>query len=313
MRIGIIGAGMAGLSCAAALRTHSYQVTAFDKGRGPGGRMSTRRVPTSHGDASFDHGAQYFTARDPAFVAQTEAWYVAGIAARWPAVGKDAWVGTPAMSSPVRALSTSVDVRWGSRVELIERTTHGGWSLRGDGMTSERVDTLVVAVPAEQVSPLIDAHQPAFAAKARAVRSKPSWTMMAAFAERLPFAADCLRDAGIIGWAARNSAKPGRAGPESWVVQATPGWSETHLEDDAASVADALLAALADRLDGSLPATLSLAAHRWRYARAGALGCNMLWDGDLGLGLCGDWLLGPRVESAWLSGFHLARAIVVGA
>ncbi len=293
MRIGIIGAGMAALSCAVALRGRDYEVTAFDKGRGPGGRMSTRRVPTSQGDASFDHGAQYFTARDPAFVAQIEAWHAAGVAARWPAVGKDAWVGTPAMSSPVRALSTGLDVRWGAHVELIERTSDGGWSLRGDGISPERVDALVVAVPAEQVSPLIDAHHPAFAAQTRAVRSKPSWTMMVAFAEPLPFAPDCLRDAGIIGWAARNSAKPSRAGPESWVVQATPEWSQTHLEDDTASVADALLAVLATRLDASLPGALSLSAHRWRYARAGALGCTMLWDGDLKLGLCGDWLLGP--------------------
>ena len=30
---------------------------------------------------------------------------------------------------------------------------------------------------------------------------------------------------------------------------------------------------------------------------------------DIGLGLCGDWLNGGRVEGAWLSGFNLALAL----
>ena len=64
-RVLIIGAGMAGLSCAAALGSVGHAVTLIDKARGPGGRMSTRRVDTPLGQAAFDHGAQYFTARDP--------------------------------------------------------------------------------------------------------------------------------------------------------------------------------------------------------------------------------------------------------
>ena len=49
MRIAIIGAGMAGLSCADALRDEGHEIALFDKGRGPGGRMSTRRVDTPLG------------------------------------------------------------------------------------------------------------------------------------------------------------------------------------------------------------------------------------------------------------------------
>lgn len=312
MRVGIVGAGMAGLSCAAALRRHNFEVALFDKGRGPGGRMSTRRLSTTLGDASFDHGAQYFTARDPVFAAQVEAWQATGIAERWPAAGPGAWVGTPAMNSPVRALSTGLDVRWGTRVIQLEPGRERGWLLHGEGMAPERFDAVVIAVPAEQVSALIEACQPAFAAQARAERSMPSWTMMAAFAEPLPFGPDCLRDKAIIGWAARNSAKPGRTGPEAWVVQATPEWSTTHLEDDATSIAETLLAALAEATNAKLPVALGLAAHRWRYARSSGSGAVMLWDSDRRVGLCGDWLIGPRVESAWLSGFHLATAIIAG-
>lgn len=44
MRIGIVGAGMAGLACAEKLEKCGHMVFVLDKGRGPGGRMSTDRL-----------------------------------------------------------------------------------------------------------------------------------------------------------------------------------------------------------------------------------------------------------------------------
>ena len=61
MQFAIIGAGMAGIACADALQAAGHAVAVFDKGRGPGGRMSTRRMETPLGTVAFDHGAQYFT------------------------------------------------------------------------------------------------------------------------------------------------------------------------------------------------------------------------------------------------------------
>lgn len=66
----VIGAGMAGLTAAMALRRAGRSVHVLDKGRGVGGRMASRRI----GDATFDHGAQFITARDPRFVAAIGEW-----------------------------------------------------------------------------------------------------------------------------------------------------------------------------------------------------------------------------------------------
>jgi predicted NAD/FAD-dependent oxidoreductase len=70
---------------------------------------------------------------------------------------------------------------------------------------------------------------------------------MAAFAERLPIEADILREQGMIGWAARDSAKPGRSGPESWVIQAGPAWSAEHLEKPPDTVLAAVLRGFFER------------------------------------------------------------------
>ena len=64
-KVAVIGAGVAGLTCARELARSGVDVGVFEKARGGGGRAATRRT----GDYHFDHGAQYFTARDARFVA----------------------------------------------------------------------------------------------------------------------------------------------------------------------------------------------------------------------------------------------------
>ena len=47
--------------------------------------------------------------------------------------------------------------------------------------------------------------------------------------------------------------------------------------------------------------------NRWKEVSKNSIGFVALQD--IGLGLCGDWLNGGRVEGAWLSGFNLALAL----
>jgi predicted NAD/FAD-dependent oxidoreductase len=270
--------------------------------------MATRRITTAAGEAMFDHGAQYFTARDPAFQAQVAAWAADGMVARWPAAGADAWVGVPGMNAPVKALARGLDVQWGARVDALRRAD-GVWRLAGDGFDAGPFDAVLLAVPAENAAPLLQPWQADMAARAVTTPALPCWTVMAAFGGRVDFAADILREQGAVGWAARNSAKPGRTGPEAWVIQAGPDWSAAHLEETPDVVLPQLLGAFAACVGGGLPDLVAGVAHRWRYARSGAAGNGMLWDEGLRLGVCGDWLLGPRVELAWVSGTLLAGVV----
>ena len=322
-KVAIIGAGIAGLACAEALQAAGHAVVLFDKSRSAGGRMSTRRLATPLGEAQFDHGAQYFNVRDAQFRDRVERWRVTGVALPWPAAGPDAWVGVPGMTAPAKAMAGGCEVRWSVPVDGLRKLDEG-WQFLGAAVGSPetsrtsvaarepdaRFDAVVVALPAEQAAGLLAPIHPAFAAAAGATRSAPCWTLMLAFADRLPVATDIIRDGGAIGWAARNSAKPGRSGPEAWVVQAGPAWSAAHLELPPKEVMAALQREFAVLAGITLPAPLVSAAHRWRYARSGTLGQTALWDAAARLGVCGDWLLGPRVEAAWLSGTGMATRIV---
>lgn len=310
-RIAIVGAGMAGLACGRALMDQGIPVALFDKGRKAGGRMSCRAGDSAVGPVGFDHGAQYMTGRDPGFLAQISAWQAAGTVAPWPAAGPEAWVGVPGMNAPLLALSRDLPVRWETRVDALIRE-EAGWRLSGDGLDEGGFAAVLTALPAEQTATLLASAAPALAAIAGGTPSAPCWTAMAAFPARLPVARDVVRTEGAIGWAARNSAKPGRPATEAWVVQASPDWSRTHLEREAEPVAEALLAEFFAAAGIAPVAPALLKAHRWRYARSGAAGRDVLWDAGLGVGACGDWLTGPRVENAWLSGRRLAEAVRSG-
>ena len=271
-----------------------------------GGRVATRRVDALSGAVAFDHGAQYFTVRDADFADRVDHWQAAGIVARWTAAGDDAWVGTPGMNAVPKAMAAPLAVHRNSRIDGIVR--HGnGWMLDPGG---EVFDGVIVATPAEQAAPLLLPHDPAMAAAARHCPSAPCWTAMVAFDARIAIDTDVVKAIGIIGWAARNSAKPGRTGPEAWVVQATADWSRHHLEEADDSVADTLVDALSGQAAHPLPRPVVRSAHRWRFARvqAGSQGC--LWNETLRIGAVGDWLMAPRVEGAWLSGRRLADRIL---
>ncbi|MBM3596028.1 MAG: NAD/FAD-dependent oxidoreductase [Alphaproteobacteria bacterium] len=306
MKFAIIGAGMAGLSCADVLEGASHDVTLFDKGRGPGGRMSTRRLATSFGEVCFDHGAQYFTVRDPAFVRLVSGWSDLGIVSRWPLAGDDAWVGVPGMNAVIRQMAASHPVKWSSVVTSMGRRQGQWWVTDGQG-ESGPFDAAILAVPAEQAAAILSLHDFQMARVALLARSQPCWAGMFVFDHRLDALPDVIRQTGNLAWAARNSAKPGRSGPEAWVVQGTAPWSSARLEQSAESASALLLAALGEAVGRAMPQPVTAAAHRWRYALSSGTGDGALWNSAIGLGVCGDWLLGPRVECAWLSGRMLAQ------
>lgn len=305
----IIGGGMAGLSAATALAGEGRAVIVLDKGRGPGGRMAARRVELGGQAVSFDHGAQYFTARDPAFRAAVAAWEAAGVAARWPAAGEEAWVGTPGMNGPIRAMAEPLDVRWGVRAEAITRSPDG-WRIAA-GEQTFTADTLLIAVPAEQAAVLLADAAPDLAALAGGVQSAPCWAVMAGFDAPQPISADTFRsDTGPVSWAARNSAKPGRTGVETWVIHASPARSRELIDWPKEDAAAALLADFF-AATGTAPATPTHCdAHRWLYALPQAIkGEGARFDPAVQIGMAGDYLHSPRVEGAWLSGRALAAAV----
>ncbi|HET7202908.1 MAG TPA: FAD-dependent oxidoreductase [Steroidobacteraceae bacterium] len=319
VRIAVVGAGMAGLACAQELLRSDCRVTVFERSRGLGGRLATRR----HGDLAFDHGAQFVTARGRTFVGYAQAAVRAGVLdawrprvmeddRAWPAPIDDWWIGTPGMSALVRPLARHLEIQAGVSVhELLPGQR--GWELQTDsGRQNEVFRAVAVAIPAPQAATLLGPHGRAFRHVSE-VRMAPCWTGMFAFERPLDLGAEARRwTQGPIVWAASNSSKPGRLRrPQCWVVHASSSWSRAHLEFDAQAVAALLLDAFAQAVGRPLPTPSHAAAHRWRDALVERpLGLTCVVDEEISAGACGDWCIAPRVEAAYESGRALAHSIL---
>jgi len=339
--IAIVGAGIAAIACARTLVQAGHRVTVFEKSRGVGGRMSTR----SSAFGTFDHGAQYFTVRDPRFALALQTtttickpWSANTVRVldshgRVAAAGLPAreahWVPTPGMNALVRQwaqpLADAGRLELDTKVTAIEpdALNKKQWQLRtaGAGDSSHvfsGFDAVVLAVPGPQAQALLQsARQDKLADKVGRCTVAPCWTLMLAFPQAVQPGLTTLGPQWNaarsthhrIAWLTRESSKPGRGAIERWTVQASAAWSQEHLQDDATRVTAKLIKAFSE-VTGIRAEPSHAEAHRWLYAKTEKpLGQSHLWNAKDGLGVCGDWCLGHRVEDAFVSGLELALAM----
>jgi predicted NAD/FAD-dependent oxidoreductase len=342
-RIAVIGAGMAGITAARTLVQAGHSVAVFEKSSGCSGRMATRSSP--HG--SFDHGAQYFTVRDPRFATALRyalavspdicrPWSAnavrvldaGGQVVAAPLPTHDAhWVAQPGMNALVRQWATALPrVELETRVTALARKRGAGqrWQLQttaasGDVQEHPGFDAVLLAIPAPQASELLRGVPAASdcAAALAPVTTAPCLTLMLAFPNASqpglttlgPQWSAARSTHHRIAWLARESSKPQRSSVERWTVQASAEWSREHLADSDDRVTGKLLKAFAE-VTGIRAEPAHAALHRWLYAKTETpLGQSHLWDRKLGLGVCGDWCIGHRVEDAFVSGLELALAV----
>ena len=309
--IAIIGAGVAGMTAAWRLQAAGISCKLYDKSRGVGGRLATRR--TREG-VRFDHGAQYFTARSSEFQRALKSTPWAGQVEPWTidtSIGADGYVGAPTMKSPLKEAARSLDIQLNAKVSRIERIG-SKWRLSGEGLeTPQDADIVIISAPAPQAYALVP-FSDHLQANLSAVKYEPCWALMVAFAQADNTSPMTLAPKnGVFSWIAKNSSKPGRdKSPESWVAHAGPIWSEEHLECDKEDVAERLLPHLLAQI-GAERTPIYVSTHRWRYARVAEPAKKpFLTDETKTVFVIGDGCLGPRVECAFESGNKAADHIL---
>jgi predicted NAD/FAD-dependent oxidoreductase len=329
----VIGAGMSGATVARVLALAGHAVHVFDKARGPGGRLATRRVEWVDGQGHaattrLDHGALGFTASDAAFQAFVELALQAGCLAEWkPRLapgsvplegGAMLYLPAPDMPALCRHLLEGVPVSLSFAVDGLHPGPHG-WQVQAGGVRhASTFDAVVLALPPAQAAPLLNPHRLDWARRAFTALMQPCWTLMGIADDPEPESEwDLARPpSGPLAWVLRNDARPGRAsvpGQAHWVAHARTGWSRRHLEQPAAWVEQQMQAALAECV-GRPVDWHHCTVHRWRYAlpqvHATAPAPSAWWDAAQGLGVCGDFLGGGGVEGAWLSAQALTAALL---
>ncbi|MBK6470306.1 MAG: NAD(P)-binding protein [Betaproteobacteria bacterium] len=332
-KVVVIGAGVAGASCARALCLSGCEVHVVDKSRGAGGRLATKRLEwldpqARRRSARLDHGAPAFAAGSADFRQFLATACPPGALAQWrPTLAPGSrpldsagplWLPQPDMPSLCVGLLRDIPTTWSFAVDALR---HGplGWQIEAAGATLPgHFDAVVLALPPAQAAPLLAAHRRDWAQRVSLALMQPCWTLMGV--ARRPASVlhwDVARpEQGPLAWVMRNDARPGRessADEVHWVVHARAGWSRQHLEQPADEVQSRMQDALQDWLGEPIDWQHAV-VHRWRYALPQATGAVLpqpcWWDDARGLGVCGDFLGGTGVEGAWQSAQALSSSML---
>lgn len=316
----IVGAGMAGLTAARTLQDMGYDAVVLEKSRGLGGRCATRRI----GAGVFDHGAQFFTVREPAFQEVVDQWLARGTAREWtrgfPTLdgiterpSHPRYYGVEGMTGLAKSLAEGLDVRREHRVKRVTEA-RGHWIVELDGGGRMHAGILALTAPVPQslrlindentwrfgalLSPLLTIHYSPCVA-AMALLDGPSG---------IPEPGAARVDEGPVAWIADNQRKGVSPGAVAVTIHASQAWSRGHLADDPQESARVLAEAAQPMLEGRIT---EVRGHRWRYSVPSSTlprGFYFL-DCRAPLYFAGDAFGGNRIEGAVLSGQALARSV----
>ncbi len=342
-RIAIVGAGMAGLGAAFALRdAPGCAVTVFEKSRGFGGRAATRRK----NGACYDHGANYFQTDDAARIHRL-------VREKLPAgelvdIARPVWTfsaeneiseGDPARNrSPkwtyrsgisslgkLLAEAAGAEVHLQTRVRRLEENA-GGWTLADtDGARHGPFDAVLLTPPAPQTRDLLaesrmdSALQDALTEALGGAAYRQQLTLVLSYGRRIERPGDfyaLLNTDGehAIAWLSFEEDKPGHVpdGESLVIAQMAPAWSTPRFRDDL----DALVPEAAEKVSVLLGQDLRQPAwadkQGWRYALPEkAADAEALAEAQpAGLFFAGDALAGKgRVEKALETGLDAASAL----
>lgn len=329
-RIAVIGAGISGLFAARTIADHGLEVVVFEKSRGVGGRMATRRTPSQQ---RFDHGAQYFTARDERFLRHVRSWQAQGVVASWPdqnqgngdqiaviengeiksySTSEQRFVGTPGMNAIGKHLADGLDIQLKTEVKSIAFTNNQITLKDSSQKVLGDFDSLVISAPAAQTAELLSDF-PIIGEPISKITMNPCWAVMAEFPQPLgtAWAAAFVNDSSIS-WVARNQTKPGRqSSHEQLVIHANAQWSTNHWDENPEQVSATLLDELWRATSVAPQNPITAIAHRWKYAiPVNPAKIESYFDAETGIAACGDWANGSRVEGAFLSGMSAAGRIL---
>lgn len=312
-RVIVVGAGLSGLTAARELNSRGVDVTVFDKGRGVGGRMATRRIETPDGTAVFDHGAQFFTARSNTFRALVEQWLHDDVVYEWcrgfgDADGHPRYAARGGMASLAKHLAQGLDVRTSTLVFGLA-ASDDGWIVTLDDGSTHAADGVILTCPIPQSYSLI-ANTPIELPNDLLMTDYERTLGVLAVLDRpsaVPDPGGLQNPDGVFSWVGDNQRK-GVSSTPALTLHANPMWSLEHWDDSHDDAHAALLAAARDYIGEA--EVIASQFKRWRFATPMKVWPDAHWSDESGtVVLAGDAFAGPKVEGAVTSGLSAAHAL----
>ncbi|MBF2058170.1 MAG: FAD-dependent oxidoreductase [Cyanobacterium sp. T60_A2020_053] len=317
-KIAVIGAGIAGLTLATRLQEKGIEVRVFDKGRGVGGRMSSRRTDWGY----IDHGTQYFGLENDRFrdFIATYGNILQPWEGRWglwqdgklqeDEVEKPRYVPTKAMNNLCKYLAGDVTVKLETRIiKLVKEDT---WTLIDENNHHYTdFDTVILTAPVAQSLALLPDNSP-LKAQIDGLTMLPCYSLMVVPTHKINLPYDGIKFVHpVLGWLSVNDSKPLRHSAGALVIQSNFNFALDNLMTDSAVVTQQLIDSVEKIFNITLNNFLYQSLHLWRYALPAQMNPQgYYYDDSCNLGMCADWCANGRVEGAFLSADALAQHLL---
>jgi len=315
----IIGAGLAGLSAANDLIQAGYDVLVVDKGRGLGGRLAGRRI----GEATFDHGAQFMTARGARFKAVVTGWIQAGVAEEWyrsypgQPNGHPRYRGVPTMTAIAKHLAIGITVMRGTKAGSISQQGNR-WLATLDNGETVFAKKIMITSPIPQTLELLATGNIVLPADKQARLNRIQYEACIAVMAVLdgPTAIEApgaiALEKGSVAWLSDNLQK-GVSKIPAVTIHGSADFSAQYFERDRMEAGQRLIDVATPFL-GTAKVT-EYQVHGWRYSKPTVVDdapCMLVSEAtDLPpLALAGDAFAGPRFEGAVQSGWAAAKRLM---
>lgn len=312
----ILGSGIAGSTIANLLST-KYKVEIFEKAKGYGGRSSNRRYKNN---LSFDHGLQYINPKSKEFNLFIKNLKRKGVLKIWDGNHIDfthkkmstKYIGSKANNDISKYLVKNIKTNLNVKITRINfKKTY--WEI---WFSNEFVlcKNLILTLPHPQTTQLGKCYFNDQFNNLK-VKMEPNITIMAAFKKTSNLNISSMKfDNEKISWAAsENSKKRFKSKLNLWTIQASAKYSKKIInkyKNKKKLYCNDLLKTFCKLTGFEYKNIIFKNIHGWKFSyNYKKTKYSSYWDKKYRLGICADWLLGPKAENAWLSAKDLYKRI----
>jgi renalase len=315
----IVGSGIAG-STIANLLSKKYSVEIFDKARGPGGRASNRRYKK---DLSFDHGLQYISPKSKEFAKFILDLENKKILKKWQGnhlnftfEKKDEvpkYIGIKGNNAIPKYLIRNIEANFQSLVTNI-KFNNNFWEITINNKEIINFKNLILTCPHPQLISLGSKYLPKQIVKSK-IQMVPNITVMLSYKNKSKLSINSIKfNDEMLAWAANeNSKERFKSNEILWTLQCTEEYSKKIIDlfkNNKNYYIKEIIKEFENLIGFKVKDLTFKDIHGWRYAyNLQSKNLNSSWIGKYNLGICADWMTGPKAENAWINSCSLFKKI----
>jgi hypothetical protein len=312
----IIGSGIAGLAAANYLSSKNFNVTVLDKGKYPGGRISTRRGK----DFIFNHGAQFFTAKSNAFKNICKRAVNDNVLVHWEKVSKkNRYIGNPDMREFSFWLSKNLSMYQDT---FVERLDYNDQFIVYTNNKKFICDGLIITAPSFQTASLIKNLDQNICKLIEKVEYFPCWCVMLSIKD-LSLKNFNIDEKSIFNWiVSENNKIKNQLNHNCLTIHTNERFSVKNLEKTKEVTLDKIVQEFTKIYQVKTQDIIYKNIHKWRYAKVKKPFPQeeSKISKKIPFGIAGDWCPpsqdrhynanGQRVEDAYLSGIECSKSLI---